>query len=156
MCAPMIGMAAGIAGSVGSGIGAASAANSQAAVSEYNAITHDINAITKRQQGLSEADQKQDKNKRELAAQRVAAAGSGIDISSGSAARVIDQETTKNNWLDEMQIIWNRGTEAIAEENEAQVERARAKAQRSAAGTSMLTGIVQGIGAGAKYATRIA
>ncbi len=139
-----------------SGMGAASSANSQAGVSDYNAIVHDINAISKREQGVYEADLKQDKNKQERSAQRVAAAKSGVQIDGGSVARVIDQETTKNHWMDEMTTIWNRGTEAIAEENQARAKRAEAQAQRAAGKTSMLTGLVDGIGGASKgFATAI-
>jgi hypothetical protein len=137
-------MALGLLGAVVSAAGTLASAQAQAAQASYNAKVAEINARTARQEGLFKADQLEDKYQRERAAQRVAAAASGLNYARGSPALVIG-EGYRNQALDEATTIWNAETEATAYENKAKQYRMEASAARTAgmfgAGASFLTGI---------------
>lgn len=150
MCAPTALMA--IPGMILSAAGQSSAANSKAAVAERNAQASEMNAIARRQQGASEADQKEDANSSQRATAKVAAAASGVR-QGGSVSRVIDQAAARDHYIDEQMIIWNRETQANAEENNARAKRAEADAERQAGRIGALTTFVTGAG---KVATQIA
>ena len=106
---------------------------------DYNAKVAEINAATARQQGQAEADRIEDQYERQRATQRVAALKSGVDPGYGSAALIIDQETERNSWLDQMTTVWNRETEAVGYQNKAKAFKAEGKSK-------MIGGIMSGAG----------
>lgn len=145
MCFPAIGAIAGLAGAAVSAAGASMQANAQANQMEYNAKIADINAKTARQQGAYEQDLKEDEVGRAIASGRVAAAKSGLVVGVGSPG-VVEAETERNGWLDRMTILWNRETEAVGHENEAQDLRAQAKATRQAGKIGAAAQLIGGLG----------
>lgn len=149
MCFP----AMGLIGAAVSAVGSMAAASAGAAQDKYNAQVARINANTARQTGQADAARITDKYDKLEGQQRVAAAKSGIDPSSGSAALIIAQENARNSWLDTSNAIWNKETEAVGYENKARDLEAQAKAKKQAgmfsAGSSFLSGLTRSMrGAG--------
>jgi hypothetical protein len=150
MCLPAAGMIFGLLGSAVSAMGAMAQADGQAKQAEYNAKVAEINARTARQQGSSEADKVEDKYQRLRAGQRVAAAKAGLDPSAGSAALVINQETTRNSELDQLTSIWNRETEAVGFENKAKDLRIQAQNAKTAGKFGAASSFLSGLGGALK------
>ena len=138
MCGPLLGIAAGAV----SAIGTAAAGGQQAAAKRREAQSLEIDAIVQRQQGIARADQLNDENKELIGSQRVAAAASGVDVSTGSVSRVIDQETPSDHYLDEQLTIWNAETVANQRENQADSKRAEADAIEKGAQISAFSSIL--------------
>lgn len=152
MCFPMAGMLFGALGSIVSAAGAAASASAQASQASYNAEVERINARTRMQQGVAEAE-KVGRDYRRLQGQQIAAAGkSGLDPGSGSLALVVNQETPKNEFLDTMNTLWSATSEANARQNRAKDFDAQAKAYRQSAGISFASGIAGGLGKALKIA----
>ena len=137
-----------ILGAVVNAAGALAGAQAQAQQMRYNAKVAEINAKTARQQGQYEADRIEDEYEKRKATQRVAALKSGVDPGYGSASLIIDGETERNSWLDQMTSVWNRETQATGFENKAQELRANAKSTMIGgmfqAGGSILGGLGKG------------
>lgn len=137
-----------IISAVVSAAGSVVGAQAQANQMKYNAEVAEINAKTARQQGQYEADRIEDEYQRRKGAQRVAALKSGFDPQYGSAALIIDGETERNSWLDQMTSVWNRETQAVGFENKARELRANAKSTMIGgylqAGSSILGGLGKG------------
>lgn len=146
MCVPMLGAVFGMLGSVVSAAGAMAQANAQADQAAYNAQVAAINARTARQQGLAESDRVSQKYQRDLARMRAGYAKAGVNPATGSASLVINQEGGSNQWLDEMNTIWNRQTEAIGYDNKKKDLEMQAAAARSAGGIGAASSILSGIG----------
>lgn len=146
MCFPAVGMIFGALGSIVSAAGAAASANAQADQAAYNAEVERINARTRMQQGVAEAE-KVGRDYRRVAGQQKAAAGkTGLDPGSGSLALVLNNETPKNEYLDTMNTLWSATSEKVARENRAKDFDAQAKAYKQAAGISFASGLVGGLG----------
>lgn len=137
--------AIGLVGSAVSAVGSASAAGSQAGVESYNALVHRLNAITERQRGVHEADAKEDEYERLRNRQRAAAAANGVRVDVGSAAQIADEASGRDQYMDEVALIWNAESSAKSQEQQANVSDARAKAIRKGAGLSLLTGLTKGV-----------
>lgn len=113
------GMEFAMLGAVVNAVGTLAGAAAQQQQAEYNAQVAKINAETARQQGQYEADRINDKYQRQQATARVQALKSGVDPGYGSASIIIDQETARNSWLDQMTSVWNRETQATGFDNKA-------------------------------------
>lgn len=156
MCGPMIGIAASVGGSLISAMGASSEANAQAAARERQAQVREINAITRRQDGVARADQKEDEHSAAIAAQDVAAAANGIVVGKGSAADV-KARSYSNKYLDEANILHSAESEAINQENQARSDRAAAADIRKSGKIKAASSILGGLAGAAKgVATQIA
>lgn len=127
-------------------VGTVVTGQAQAKQMEYNAKVAEINAQTARQQGEYEADRIEDEYQRKQAQQRVAALKSGVDPGSGSAALIIDQETSRNSWLDQMTTVWNRETQAVGFENKAKDLKAQASSTKTGSYISAASSIIGGMG----------
>lgn len=137
----ILGMVVSAAGSLATAAAGAAAAKTNAAIAEEN-------ARAARMAGQAEADRINDKYDAAKATQRVNAIKSGADPGYGSAALIINQETERNSWLDQMTTVWNRETEAIGQENKAKALRQDAKGIMIGgvfkAGSSLLGGMSKG------------
>lgn len=127
-------------------VGTVVTGQAQAKQMEYNAKVAEINAQTARQQGEYEADRIEDEYQRKQAQQRVAALKSGVDPGSGSAALIIDQETSRNSWLDQMTTVWNRETQAVGFENKAKDLKAQASSTKTGSYISAASSLIGGMG----------
>jgi hypothetical protein len=137
-----------IGSAIMSAVGTVVSSQAQAKQMEYNAKVAEINANTARQQGQYEADRIEDEYQRRQATQRVAALKSGVDPSYGSASLVIDQETARNSWLDQMTSVWNRETQAVGFENKAADLKAQSKSTKIGGYMSAGSSIIGGFGKG--------
>ena len=154
MCAPMIGMVAGLAGSAISAMGAASQASGQAAQMEYNATVAKINARSQRQEGY--AKQEDIGRKAEIRqGEAIANAAKGnVDPSYGSAAQVIFGEGGQVAAQDKGRAYIAAESAAVGNENKARDLEAQAastrKAGKFAAAGSFLSGIGGALTSGAR------
>lgn len=149
MCAPMLGAVAGIAGSVVQGIGAKQQADAQAEQAEYNAKVEKINARTRVQEGYVKQDEIGRKYDAIRGQQIAAAAASGVDPNQGSAAIIANEETTRNEWMDQMNTIWGAETEQVGRLNKAKDLEHQAANYRKAGEISFASSLIGGIGSAA-------
>lgn len=155
MCAPMLGIAAGIAGSAVSAIGGIAQANSQAAAKERQAQVREINAIASRRDAAARADAKEDQHEDAIAEQYAIAAGAGI-VPNGSFFD-IQERSYKNQYLDINEIERQGESDAINQENLARSDRAAAKDIRASGKIGAFGTILGGLASGGKrQATQIA
>jgi hypothetical protein len=133
------------AGTVASTVGGVAAAQAQAQQNKFNAKVAKVNANTALQEGRSQAEMIRERYRKAKGQAVADAAASGIDPSSGSAALLINDEMGRNQYLDEMTALWNKGTEATAHLNQAADLKAQAKATKRggylSAGSTLLTGM---------------
>lgn len=110
--------AMGVVSSVQQGKAAQAQYDYQAQVARNNAKIAQANADQKRQEGIEEARMQRIKTAQNVASQQAAMAANGIDISSGTALDVVE-DTAAMGELDALTIRYNKETEAIAYENQA-------------------------------------
>lgn len=150
MCAPALGMVAGLAGSAVSAMGAMSQANAQAQQDEYNATVAKINARSERQQGYAQQEQlgaKYDKMRGEAVA---AASKGGVDPSYGSAALIIFGENAQMEAMDKGNTYTNAEGKAIGEENKAKAYEMSAQGHRQGGKLAAMGTFLGGIGSAFK------
>ena len=116
-----------ILGAVIGAVGSLASAAAGAQQAKTNAAIAEENARAARMAAQAESDRINDKYDAAKASQRVAAIKSGADPSQGSAALIINQETERNSWLDQMSTAWKGETEAIGYENKAKALKQEAK-----------------------------
>jgi len=156
MCAPILGAAVGVAGSVVSAMGAQSEADAQAAARERQAQVREINAIVAREDATAKADAKGDEHDKFMSEQEVIAAANGVVAGGGSFAK-IQQESYKNKYLDVDEIMRQGEAEAINDENLAKSDRAAADDIRKSGKIKATASILGGLtSAGRGLATQIA
>lgn len=154
MCFPM---ALGLIGAVVSAAGTIVSAQQQAAQANYNAKVAEINAQTEQQAAAAEADKIEDRYDQMRGQQRAAAAKSGLNIAAGSPSLVINEETTRNSWLDQQSRIWSGDTAATAQRNKAEQFRIEAKAAKTAGAFGAASTFLGGLGGAVRSgSTRIA
>lgn len=149
MCIPLLGAVFGMMGSVMSAAGSAQAANAQAEQAEYNAQVERINARSRMQESITEGDRVSSKHDVEQGKRIASFAKAGVNPHSGSALRIWE-EGADAQYMDVATTEHNKISAATGHENKARDYDAQAKAQRQAASTSFLTGIVGGLGGLAK------
>lgn len=144
MCvpAPVIAVA-GIAGSVIQGVGAAQASKANAASMEARAVMNDRQAELEAETGEYEAARLREVITRALGGQRAAYAANGIALT-GSAAEIIHQ-TAMEGALDVEAIRWNSQLRQDNQKYEGRINRANAKAERSAAPLNFLAPVIGGV-----------
>jgi hypothetical protein len=134
-----------LAGTAASAVGTVAAAQASAQQNKFNAKVAKVNAETALQEGRSQAEMIRERYRKAQGQAMADAAASGIDPSTGSAALLINDEMGRNQYLDEMTAVWNKGTEATAHMNQAADLKAQAKATRKggymSAGSTLLTGL---------------
>ena len=156
MCAPILGAAVGVAGSVVSAMGAQSEADAQAAARERQAQVREINAIVAREDATAKADAKGDEHDKFMSEQEVIAAANGVVAGGGSFAK-IQQESYKNKYLDVDEIMRQGEAEATNDENLAKSDRAAADDIRKSGKIKATASILGGLAsAGKGLATQIA
>ena len=156
MCAPILGAAVGVAGSVVSAMGAQSEADAQAAARERQAQVREINAIVAREDATAKADAKGDEHDKFMSEQEVSAAANLVVAGGGSFAK-IQQESYKNKYLDVDEIMRQGEAEATNDENLAKSDRAAADDIRKSGKIKATASILGGLtSAGRGLATQIA
>jgi hypothetical protein len=150
MCAPAIGLVAGLAGSAVSAMGAMQSANAQARSDEYNATVAKINARSERQQGYASQEQIGAKADKVQSQGIAAAAKGGVDPSYGSAAMVIFGEGAETESRDKANTYTNAEGRAIGEENKAKAYEMSAENHRKAGKIAAMGTFLGGIGGAAK------
>ena len=156
MCAPILGAAVGVAGSVVSAMGAQSEADAQAAARERQAQVREINAIVAREDATAKADAKGDEHDKFMSEQEVIAAANGVVAGGGSFAK-IQQESYKNKYLDVDETMRQGEAEATNDENLAKSDRAAADDIRKSGKIKATASILGGLtSAGRGLATQIA
>ena len=116
--------------STGGAIAAGQAADKEG---KYAQAVADKNAEAERMRGQAEADRIEDRYDKLRGQQTAAAAANGINPNAGSASLVINEETGRNQWLDQMSTIWN--SESAAQSFEHQGEAARIRGKNSKTGS---------------------
>lgn len=137
----ILGAVVAAAGSIASGVAANNQAKANAAIAEEN-------AKTARMQAQLEADRIEDKYSSAKASQRVNAIKAGVDPNSGSAALIINGETERNSWLDQMTTVWKGETEAVGFENKAKALKAEGKGALIGSAFKAGSSIIGGFGKG--------
>ena len=156
MCAPILGAAVGVAGSVVSAMGAQSEADAQAAARERQAQVREINAIVAREDATAKADAKGDEHDKFMSEQEVSAAANLVVAGGGSFAK-IRQESYKNKYLDVDETMRQGEAEATNDENLAKSDRAAADDIRKSGKIKATASILGGLtSAGRGLATQIA
>ncbi len=156
MCAPILGAAVGVAGSVVSAMGAQSEADAQAAARERQAQVREINAIVAREDATAKADAKGDEHDKFMSEQEVSAAANLVVAGGGSFAK-IQQESYKNKYLDVDETMRQGEAEATNDENLAKSDRAAADDIRKSGKIKATASILGGLtSAGRGLATQIA
>ena len=156
MCAPILGAAVGVAGSVVSAMGAQSEADAQAAARERQAQVREINAIVAREDATAKADAKGDEHDKFMSEQEVSAAANLVVAGGGSFAK-IQQESYKNKYLDVDETMRQWEAEATNDENLAKSDRAAADDIRKSGKIKATASILGGLtSAGRGLATQIA
>lgn len=145
----MLGMVAGLAGSVVSGMGAMSAANGEAQQMEYNAKVAKINARSDRQQGQAKIEQMQIKQKELIGEQTAAFGKNNVDPFFGSAMAIFADTSMKNN-MDDNNTWLAAESSAVGNENKARDLEAQAANKRKAGKIAMASSILSGIGGAGK------
>ena len=156
MCAPILGAAVGVAGSVVSAMGAQSEADAQAAARERQAQVREINAIVAREDATAKADAKGDEHDKFMSEQEVSAAANLVVAGGGSFAK-IQQESYKNKYLYVDETMRQGEAEATNDENLAKSDRAAADDIRKSGKIKATASILGGLtSAGRGLATQIA
>jgi hypothetical protein len=145
MCLPLLGLV----GAAISAAGTMASANAQAQQDKYNAKVARINAHTARQQGNYEADQKEDEYQKVAGEQTAGYAKAGIDPTGGSPD-IVKAQSYANSWMDQHTAIWNRETEAVGFENQAQALEYSAKQTKKAGALGAASSLVGGLAGAAK------
>ena len=146
MCVPMLGMVAGLASSMVSAMGAASAADGEAKQMEYNATVAKINARQSRMIGMQKQEDvgvKADKTRGTAIAE---AAKGGVDPYSGSAALVIFGEGGEAEASDKARQYIAAESQAVGDENKARDLEAQAKNKRKAGSIAAAGSFLSGLG----------
>lgn len=108
-----------IIGAAASAVATKYSADAQKKAAQYNADVARKNAVAAAQQGQFDAEQIRDKNKRVLAAQRAAAASSGVDFS-GSAMDV-QTDSAAQGEMDALVAIYTGRSSANSQEARARL-----------------------------------
>lgn len=114
-----------------------------------------MSATNERTAGAFKAERIAEKYSRMRGTQAANAAASGINPAAGSASLIIDQETTKNSYLDQLATIWNAESAADALDYQAAGLRQRGKNARTASYFNAAGSFLSGLGGakGLKYPT---
>lgn len=150
MCAPLLGAAVGMIGSVVSGIGAMQQSKAQAEQDEYNAKVAKINARSERQMSYSKQEDIGAKYDKQRGQSIALAAKGGVDPSFGSAALVIFGENAFAESVDKGRQYVAGESAAIGEENKAKALEASAANHRQAGKIAMASSFLSGLGGVAK------
>ena len=143
MCFPML---IGLIGAAVSAVGTMASAQAQANQAEYNAKVAEVNAATERQAAQADTEKIDDKYERLRAQQRAGAAKGGLDVAAGSPSLIINQETSRNSWLDQQSRIWSGATAATAQENKAEQFKMEAKSAKTAGAFGAASSFLSGLG----------
>lgn len=141
----MIGAVIGAVGSIVQGMAAASQAKYQAAVAENNAIISEQNAVYELQAGQVEEQSKLMEVNQILGEAETGYAASGVDPTSGSPIRVL-RSTSAIGGLDALTIRDNAARRAYGYRAEGVNFKAQAGLYRMQAQSSMIGGILGGLG----------
>lgn len=152
MCVPALGMVAGLASSMVSGMGAMAAGDAEAQRAEYNAKVEKINARTERQKGLVEQEKITQKYDQKQSSATAAAGASGVDPGYGSAALVIFGEGGQYRSADMGTAYINAESAATAHENKAKDYEMDAQAKRQAGQFAAAGSFLSGLGGAVKSA----
>ena len=106
----------------------------------------EVNAATERQAAQADTEKIDDKYERLRAQQRAGAAKGGLDVAAGSPSLIINQETSRNSWLDQQSRIWSGATAATAQENKAEQFKMEAKSARQAGAFGAASSFLSGLG----------
>jgi len=124
-------------------VGVKQSGDAQKAAADYSAEVNKQNAKTAAEQGLFDAEQTRNKNKRILAAQRAVQSGSGFDPDAGTALDVRADSAAQGE-MDALIAIYTGGSSSTANQSRAQLNRMEGRqAQRAgniSAGASLLGG----------------
>lgn len=145
MAMGIVGMVASAAGTIMSGMASANAANYQAAVARNNAVIANRNADFAVQQGSTQAEAEDYKNRSIVGAQKAAQAANGVDVDSGSP---LDVRTSSEQLgrLDTLTIINNAQSKASAYKAQSMNFTADAGLDSMKAQNYMTSSIIGGVG----------
>jgi hypothetical protein len=120
----------------------------KAAQSEANAAAAaaEMSAGNERMAGAVKAERIAEKYSRMRGTQAANAAASGINPAAGSASLIIDQETTKNSYLDQLTTIWNAESAADSLDYQAAGLRQRGKNAKTASYFNAAGSFLSGLG----------
>lgn len=145
MCVPMLGMVAGLAGSMVSAMGAKSAADGEAAQMEYNAKVAKINARQNRMVGAQKQEDIGVATDKKVGKQIAESAAAGIVPGYGSAAALIF-ETEFAGQSDKDRTYIAAESAAVGDENKARDLEAQAKNKRKAGSIAAAGSFLSGLG----------
>ena len=145
MCVPMLGMVAGLAGSMVSAIGAKSAADGEAAQMEYNAKVAKINARQNRMVGAQKQEDIGIATDKKVGTAVAAFGKNGVDANYGSAAALIF-ETEEAGGADKNRTYIAHESAAVGDENKAKDLEAQAKNKRKAGSIAAAGSFLSGLG----------
>jgi len=113
---------------------------------KFGAAVAEQNAANERMAGASKAERIAEKYSRMRGTQEANAAASGVNPAAGSASLIIDQETTKNSYLDQLTTIWNAESAADSLELQAAGLRQRGKNAKTASYFNAAGSFLSGLG----------
>lgn len=145
MCVPMLGMVAGLAGSMVSAMGAKSAADGEANQMEYNAKVKKINAQHDRFVGAQKQEEIGAATDKKVSTQFAGYAAGGVDPGYGSATSVIF-ETEFAGTSDQNKTYIAAESSAVGNENQARDLEAQAKNKRKAGSIAAAGSLLGGLG----------
>lgn len=147
MCLDPITMTAlAIAGSVASAGGAIMSGQAAEKEGKYQQAVANENAKAERMRGQAEADRVEDRYDKLRGQQTAAAAASGINPNAGSASLVINQDTSRNEYLDVASTIWNADSAATAFEHQGEAARMKGKNAKTASYFNAAGNFLSGMG----------
>lgn len=141
MCGPAIGLI----GAAVSAVGTVAQANAAANAADYNAKVEDINARSRRWEGLQESERISEKYGRLQGQQQAGFSAAGVDPFFGSAMSVFT-ETQAARGTDQDTNYIGAESRAIAHENKAEQYRFEGKSQRQAGMIGAASGLLSGLG----------
>lgn len=137
----------GVISSVQQGKSAEAQYNYQAEINRRNAEKAQANADMKRQEGIEEARTQRIKTLQAIGSQQTAMAANGFDVSSGTNLDIIEDSAATGE-LDALTKQYNKETEAVAYENQADNFNNQANLDTFAGKNAYKAGITNAIGTG--------
>ncbi len=137
----------GVVSSVQQGKSAQAQYNYQAEINRRNAEKAQANADMKRQEGIEEARTQRIKTLQAIGSQQTAMAANGFDISSGTNLDIIEDSAATGE-LDALTKQYNKETEAVAYENQADNFNNQANLDTFAGKNAYKAGITNAVGSG--------
>jgi hypothetical protein len=150
----MMGAVLGVVGGIVQGMGAMQAHNAQAKADEYNAAVAERNRAVIHEQTLASIDDQQIANRRNMNAIRGMFAANGLSFTGSTTDLVLDQFRT--DALGIQRISYKGKLQEIEQTDKQNLDLMGAADEHSAAGLSLVSGILGGVSSGLNSMTRAA